>query len=167
MKPETLLRLYPRAWRERYGEEFLDACGAGPLTMQQVIDIVGGAIDARFEPQTHVRQHQPEGVTMSAILHKLHHAPKANYTTTDALKAAAFIVVTSFVLVMAASACQRNGLAAIGHFLRAFASPAALVLSSHFTFLKGQSRTTKAVITGGSLVAIALICGWSALLATR
>jgi hypothetical protein len=43
---ERLLRLYLRAWRERYGEEFLATVGHGSLHLQQVIDIVSGAIDA-------------------------------------------------------------------------------------------------------------------------
>ena len=43
---ERLLRLYPRAWRERFGEEFLETAGPGKLRFQQVIDIVSGAIDA-------------------------------------------------------------------------------------------------------------------------
>ena len=46
MRPETLLRLYPRAWRERYGEEFLATIGPEALGPQQVIDMVSGAIDA-------------------------------------------------------------------------------------------------------------------------
>ncbi len=44
--PERLLRLYPRAWRERYGEEFLATVGHEALSLQQVIDIVSGVIDA-------------------------------------------------------------------------------------------------------------------------
>src|SRR5262245_55418324 len=44
--PERLLRLYPRPWRERYGEEFLATAGDGALHPQQVIDVVSGAIDA-------------------------------------------------------------------------------------------------------------------------
>ena len=38
MRPEALLRLYPRAWRERYGEEFLATIGPEALGPQQVID---------------------------------------------------------------------------------------------------------------------------------
>jgi len=44
-----LVRLYPRAWRERYEEEFeilLEECLHSPL---DVLDIVLGAIDAHFE----------------------------------------------------------------------------------------------------------------------
>lgn len=47
MKPETLLRLYPRAWRERYGDEFvtlLNETGAAPA---QVIDIARAALVER------------------------------------------------------------------------------------------------------------------------
>lgn len=43
---ECLLRLYPRAWRERYGDELLALVGRGALRPQEVIDIVSGAIDA-------------------------------------------------------------------------------------------------------------------------
>lgn len=44
-----LIRLYPRPWRERYGEEFdmlLEECLHSPL---DVVDIVLGAIDAHLE----------------------------------------------------------------------------------------------------------------------
>jgi hypothetical protein len=42
----ALVRLYPRRWRERYGEEFellLEASAPGPST---VLDVLGGALDA-------------------------------------------------------------------------------------------------------------------------
>src|SRR4029450_3771169 len=48
MTAPQLRRLSPRAWQERYGEEFLATVGDGALRFQQVIDIVSGAIDARF-----------------------------------------------------------------------------------------------------------------------
>ena len=48
MKASQLLRLYPRAWRERYGDEFAALAGDAPLGASQIIDIVSGAIDARF-----------------------------------------------------------------------------------------------------------------------
>ncbi len=46
MRLTHLLGLYPRAWRDRYGEEFLATVGHDRLHPQQVIDIVSGAIDA-------------------------------------------------------------------------------------------------------------------------
>jgi hypothetical protein len=44
MKPETLLRLYPRAWRERYGEEFLALIGGRGLSLGHSLDVAVGAI---------------------------------------------------------------------------------------------------------------------------
>ena len=45
-----LIRLYPRVWRERYGDEFealLEECLHSPLG---VLDIFFGALDAHFDP---------------------------------------------------------------------------------------------------------------------
>jgi hypothetical protein len=51
MKRHLLLRLYPRAWRERYGEELsaqLDS--QRPLRIGVVADLVRGALDAHLHP---------------------------------------------------------------------------------------------------------------------
>ncbi len=40
MKPSTLLRLYPRAWRERYGDEFAALLDQRRLTLADRVDIV-------------------------------------------------------------------------------------------------------------------------------
>lgn len=46
MTAERLLRLYPRTWRERYGDEFLATAGDDRLSWRHALDIVSGAIDA-------------------------------------------------------------------------------------------------------------------------
>jgi hypothetical protein len=46
-----LIRLYPAAWRERYGEEFVALLQSRPPTTRDRLDIVRGAIDARIHPQ--------------------------------------------------------------------------------------------------------------------
>ncbi len=46
-----LLALYPRAWRDRYGDEFTDLLQARPPSFRDRVDIVIGAIDARVNPQ--------------------------------------------------------------------------------------------------------------------
>ena len=46
-----LLRLYPKTWRERYGDEFaalLEQCRLSPMML---CDVLLGALDARTEPQ--------------------------------------------------------------------------------------------------------------------
>lgn len=49
-----LLRLYPEAWRARYGVEFSDLLEARPPALRDKVDIVAGAIDARLHPQVGV-----------------------------------------------------------------------------------------------------------------
>jgi hypothetical protein len=48
MKADRLLRLYPRAWRDRYADELLAMVGDRPLQLPQIIDLVSGAIDAHL-----------------------------------------------------------------------------------------------------------------------
>jgi hypothetical protein len=51
MKRHHLLRLYPRAWRERYGEELSAQLEAQrPLRIGVVADLVRGALDAHLHP---------------------------------------------------------------------------------------------------------------------
>ena len=51
MKRHLLLRLYPRAWRERYGEELSAHLETQrPLRIGVVADLVRGALDAHLHP---------------------------------------------------------------------------------------------------------------------
>jgi hypothetical protein len=45
-----LLSLYPRAWRERYEDEFIALLEARPPDVHDRVDIIRGAIDARLHP---------------------------------------------------------------------------------------------------------------------
>lgn len=46
-----LLRLYPAAWRARYGEEFAELLVSRPPALRDRLDIIAGALDARLHPQ--------------------------------------------------------------------------------------------------------------------
>jgi hypothetical protein len=46
-----LLRLYPRPWRDRYGEEFEALLADRPPSVRHRVDIVRGALDAHRHPQ--------------------------------------------------------------------------------------------------------------------
>jgi hypothetical protein len=48
---KTLLRLYPRAWRDRYGDELLALLEDRPATPLDLLDLIRGALDARLHPQ--------------------------------------------------------------------------------------------------------------------
>ncbi|HEV8545666.1 MAG TPA: hypothetical protein VGQ64_05200 [Candidatus Limnocylindrales bacterium] len=49
-----LVRLYPRAWRDRYEEEFLALLAERPPTFGDLLDTVRGALDAHLHPQADV-----------------------------------------------------------------------------------------------------------------
>lgn len=46
-----LLRLYPRRWRERYGEEFEELLAQRPPSVRHRLDIARGALDAHLHPE--------------------------------------------------------------------------------------------------------------------
>jgi hypothetical protein len=48
----VILRLYPPAWRERYGDELAELLAARPVTIGDRLDLLWGAMDARLHPQT-------------------------------------------------------------------------------------------------------------------
>lgn len=50
MNRRVLLRLYPRRWRARYGDEFLALLEQQPMTPLVVLDVVLGALDAHLRP---------------------------------------------------------------------------------------------------------------------
>lgn len=47
----ALVRLYPRAWRDRYEAEFLGILEARPPSGRDRLDILRGALDARLHPE--------------------------------------------------------------------------------------------------------------------
>ena len=47
----ALLRLYPQAWQERYGDEMLALLEARPASLSDRIDLIRGGLDARLHPQ--------------------------------------------------------------------------------------------------------------------
>jgi hypothetical protein len=46
-----LVRLYPRAWRERYEEEFVAMLEQGPVSTRDLFDVALGVVDAWLRPQ--------------------------------------------------------------------------------------------------------------------
>ena len=46
-----LVRLYPKAWRDRYEEEFVTLLAERPPTVADLLDTVRGAVDAHLNPQ--------------------------------------------------------------------------------------------------------------------
>jgi len=146
MTGRWFLRLYPRAWRERYGEELAALVGDRRLSVRDVMDLISGAIDARFTP----------GETMSAMLKAGCVKSAAPQTVAQGLTGAGLLVLGSFVLSAAGIAANRSGFHDAGEFLKGLAFPVSLVIWSHYTFMRHQSRIAQFVITGGTLTILTL-----------
>jgi hypothetical protein len=160
MRPDHLLCLFPRAWRERYGDEFLAIAGSGPLNVQQFVDIVSAAIDAWLS--TDVRNAtgtfhavSSGGKSMAPMtLSSLIACEKRNkrYTKRDALIGAGVMVGASLLFSMSGNAAKRAGWPMTGDILFQVSFPASWMLSMPFWLMKGQPRKAQVVIVRATLV---------------
>jgi hypothetical protein len=163
MTASRLLRLYPRAWRDRYGEEFLATTGAEKLHPQQVIDIIGGAIDAWLSTEVRrslLKNGTPTrngGMIMHHVMSGGCTSSKFRYTTRDALIGAAVMLLVSVGCSIGGVIARRNDMPVLGMFLMSIGFPAAMTLSMPFTFMKGQPWRAQVVIVGGTQAILSVI----------
>jgi hypothetical protein len=165
MTADRLLRLYTRAWRDRYGDEFLETAGEERLHPQQVIDIVAGAIDAWLSPRVRritrpvaASPHTSNGGTMlSHILKADCRASRFRYTKRDALIGAGVMLASTFLCSIGGVIARRNGMPVLSEFLLGIAFPGSLMLSMPFTFMKGQPWRAQVAIVGGTMSILMLL----------
>lgn len=159
---EHLLRLYPRAWRERYGEEFLVTVGHGALHLQQVIDIVSGAIDAWLSADVR-RATRPDRVAPSGggpmILKYIMvcERTRLRFTTRDSLIGAGVMIGAALMFTMVGIAARRDGWPVTGEILTNLGFLGSLTLSMPFWLMKGQPWKAQVVIVGVTLVLLVAI----------
>jgi hypothetical protein len=163
MTTQRLLRLYPRAWRERYGEEFVETVGSGPLQLQQIIDIVSGAIDAWLSADvrgvTQATAHSTGGATMVKTV-SVCEKNQVRYTKRDGVIGGAIIVVGSVLSVVLGTVLKRNGYDELAQAVMVNGYLVAMNISMPFWLMKGQPRKAQVAVIGGStavLIAIAAI----------
>lgn len=154
-----LLRLYPGAWRARYGEEFAELLAARPPRLRDRWDIVAGALDARLHPQV------GQGVPSSA--------PMPRDRSAGGLVVVAGMLLTAWAVIGAMfmgpgedptvqrmlAASFTSGLA--GSLLLAVAL---LLIASRYDWSIGAPGAVGGVLTGAGLVFSSLGGGVAALL---
>jgi hypothetical protein len=159
---EFLLRLYPRDWRDRYGEEFLATVGDGALHVQQMIDIVMGAIDAwlSLDVRRATRSYStvPNGGG-STMLKSIVACERAAFRASkkDALVGAGVMIVGALIFSVVGTAAVRAGWPTTGKVLLGLGFPVPLVLSMPFWMMKGQPwRAQVAIVVGTIAVLVAI-----------
>jgi hypothetical protein len=155
MRARHLLRLYPRAWRRRYGDEFLELVGDAPMRPQQVVNVISGAIDAWLSSE--VQRAVESDRTRTGGIMRLQSLcnPRRTYTRKDALIGAAVMLASTLIMTITAARVGRAGDESLGEALMGFASPAAFALSMPFWLMKGQPWKAQVSIVGLVLAVLA------------
>jgi hypothetical protein len=166
---EKLLRLYPRAWRERYGDEFVAMAGPEPLPPQQVIDVVSGAIDAWLSADVRGaanawHQTPSGGRPMMKTMMTMCERTGLRYTTRDSLIGAAVMILGTTLFAAVGVAMRRRGWLLAGEILTSIAFTVSLVLSLPFWLLKGQPWKAQVAVIGGTIAALIAISALAVLI---
>jgi hypothetical protein len=156
--------MYPRAWRERYGDEFLALVGDRPVRFPQIIDIVSAAIDAHLSSDLramasrgHVTHLQGGTAVMEALKQSCIHDRPAIISKRDAWTGAGVMIGGSILMSVAGIALNRAGFDTFGEAVKAAAFPVSMLLSMPFTFVKGKSWKAQGVLVGIPLLIIVLL----------
>jgi len=156
---EQLLRLYPRAWRARYGGEFLETAGTDRLSAQQVIDIGMGAIDAWLSADvrraTGARS-VSGGRSMIAKTGIRCADTRLRMTTRDGIMSGVVLLATSLALSALGIWSNRSGYHEAGEMLKGLAFPASVLVSMPFGVMKEQPWRAQVFVLG---ITLALLVG--------
>lgn len=160
---EQLLRLYPPAWRARYGDEFLETAGGDRLSAQQIIDITMGAIDAWLSADVRrVASPTPDsgGTPMTAKTVFRCADSRLRMTTRDGIISAVVLIATTLGMSALGIWLNRSGHHGAGEALKGLSAPVSILVSMPFGLTKGQPWRAQAFVLGitlALLVAIAWI----------
>ena len=163
MRAEQLLRLYPRAWRARYADEFLATVGDERLSLRQVIDITAGAIDAWFSPEVRRATRVPRteaalgGNLMFKKLMTSCGSTNVEVSRRDALIGALVLIGAAFLCSTLSIVAKRQGFEWMSETLMAIAFPGSVLLSMPFTYLKGKSWRTHLVFVALPMLLIVMM----------
>ena len=163
----ALLRLYPRAWRERYGPEMRDLLVAQKPTLRTVADLVAGAIDARMNPQLTPpdRSDLEKGADKVASLFR---CSTEGISASDQRRSAAWLVGGSTVMaVLAVWLKYQIGANSFSQALLYAAFPASLMLSSECTYFKRYSGAARTVMSVGGAIGMVLMMWASVAIGNR
>jgi hypothetical protein len=163
-----LIRLYPPAWRRRYGRELAALLAAQPASFRTAVDLVAGAVDAWLNPQSSTAAMAADAKGAGAMIPKMLKLRCAGYGSevarADNLKAAAVTIGGTLALVAALTgAIALYGSNPYFDSLLAMGWLVPFLVSQHYTTYKGRPARVQAVLIGGPAVfvmTIALGAAW-------
>jgi hypothetical protein len=169
MRADRLLRLYPRAWRDRYSDEFLALVGPDRLRARQVVDISMGAIDAWLSSDVR-RSAAGASATANgggAMLTMMKAAAcggaKYRMTSRDVVISTTIMLGGSLLMAVAAMWISWTGHPGLGGAVANLGFPLSVTASMHFLYMKTYPARVRVVVLGTMLV-ILLGATWLATL---
>jgi hypothetical protein len=164
-----LVRLYPPAWRRRYGRELAALIATQPASFGTAIDLIAGALDAWLYPQASAAAAAPDSGGGDTVIAKMLQLRCAGYgqasTKQDTLKGAALVIggtlAVMLAIMWAMTAYPKNPYLE-SLLLMSWGVPT--ILSQRYTSLKGRPALVQTVIMGGQavvIIGIALAAGWA------
>jgi hypothetical protein len=159
---ERLLRVYPRWWRDRYGDELIATVGPGPLRLAQAADLIAGALDAWWsaDVRTAVRSSPAASNRGGAVMLKslLSCEPgDVRAPIRDALIGAAVMIVTSVVFTRLGHFSQQQGWLRASHTFESNAFIVPFILSMPFWLMRGTPRLAQIAIVVATMALLAAI----------
>ena len=152
-----LLKLYPREWRRRYGAEIEEVVASQPKSLQLVVDLLGGAVDAHLKPQAFARRleaasdDQRGGSDMVTRLTGCGRTPSSSRK--DALLGAGLTIGAALVV----AAIMLIGRSPITEGIGVVMFPGVLAVGTQSMKLRGHSVPAKVVLLGGPFLVLFLI----------
>jgi hypothetical protein len=163
-----LIRLYPPAWRRRYGRELAELLVRQPASFRTSVDLCAGAVDAWLNPQSSTTVTTADAKGAGAMLPRMLRLRCSGYgpdvTKSDSLKAATVTIGGTLALVAALTgAIAWYGKNPYFESLMLMGWLVPWLVSQHYTTYKGRSARVQAVLIGGPaviVIAIALASAW-------
>jgi hypothetical protein len=163
-----LIRLYPPAWRRRYGRELTELIAAQPASFGTAIDLVAGAVDAWVNPQSSTAARAADAKGAGGMVPKILKLRCAGYgpdvTAADTRKAAAVTIGGTLGLVAALMWAMANyGRNPYFDSLMVMGWLVPFLFSQHYTTYKGRPARVQAVLIGVPaviVIAIAMAAAW-------
>ena len=156
---KALLRLYPPAWRARYGEELAALVENERLSLRLVVDLVAGALDARFNSRLPPGAdaggtHQGAATMRKMIVH----CEPLHLTMAEQWKSAGLMIGAAVVLAGIATGLKAwFGDPPLVEAFMTSTFPLAVLIGTSGTYFKPYSRTARGLIIGGLAGVVFLI----------
>jgi len=152
-----LLRLYPRAWRRRYGAEIEELVASQPRSLQLAIDLLGGAIDAHWKPQAFGERMESAAAVEAGGTDMVHRLKSCRATPQmsprDALLSGALSIGGSLVVAATLFIWKHPMVESVAMTML----PGVWLLAIQPFYLRGHSTRAKVALIGGPLIVLLAI----------